>query len=369
MTEIAPRSRRGGWRGMLGALVAISLLTEPIRTEPPPPSAGQEQAASQVAAMRRSHGVDGTGIGIGVLSTGVATLVAGETDVELLDRVTILPGQTGEGDDGTKTLAILHDLAPGADLYFATGLGGPVRFAANLEALCQAGADVIVDDLFDYRQTIRHQGGLMAQGIDTAVADGCVYVSAAGHPIKSGVWEEEYAPEWPSIMAEDVSTTGESAGSRSDLSSATCVTAANLDFRTFCGPAASPPQTAALVALILEAVGGRHNTSQQELRAAVTGAPLRIQVPAQPLADTVPPKVSRVRISSQPPEGRETYGVGDAIEMTVIFSERVNVTGTPPVGTAGWGVPPGTPPTPAARARRRWCSPTPWPRATKTPTG
>ena len=44
-------------------------------------------------------------------------------------------------------LEIVHDIAPGAHLYFATAVGSPAQFAANIEALCDAGADVIVDDI------------------------------------------------------------------------------------------------------------------------------------------------------------------------------------------------------------------------------
>ena len=50
-------------------------------------------------------------------------------------RVTVLPGQAGgsisyacggssKGTEGTAMLEIVHDLAPGAELLFATGIGG-----------------------------------------------------------------------------------------------------------------------------------------------------------------------------------------------------------------------------------------------------
>ena len=271
LTGIASWARRSGWRGLLGALVAVSLLIEPIRTEQPAAAAGggiRKWAARQVVAVRRSHGVDGTGVGIGVLSSGVATLINGEAAGDLPDRVTVLPGQAGEGDEGTATLAILRDLAPGGELYFATGLGGPARFAANLEALCRAGADVIVDDLFDSQETI-YQGGLMAQAVRAAVRNGCVYVSARGNPVHSRVREGETAPDRLPPLPDDLSTTGDSAG-------ATCVTVANPDFATFCASSAPPPQVAALLALTLEAAGGIHNTSLEELRAAVTGGRLGV---------------------------------------------------------------------------------------------
>ena len=276
--------------------------------------------------MRRSHGVDGTGVGIGVLSSGVATLITGEAAGDLRDRVTVLPGQAGEGDDGTATLSILHDLAPGGELYFATGLGGPARFAANLEALCRAGADVIVDDLFDYQATI-YQGGLMSQGIRAAVGAGCVYVSVAGNQVKSSAWEGDYAPAQP--PADNFSTTGDSARSKSNLPAGTCVTAANPHFETFCGSSTSPPQVAAIVALSLEAAGGFHNTASEMLRAAVMSGGLGIERAAKPFTVTTAPSVRKVEISSNPPEGRETYRIGDSVEVKVTFSKTVNVTGTP----------------------------------------
>ena len=102
-------------------------------------------AAHGVSQARRTHGVDGTGIGIGVMSNGILTLADRQRSGDLPDHVTVLPGQEGRGDEGTAMLEIVHDLAPGADLYFATASGGQARFAENVEALCEAGADVIVD--------------------------------------------------------------------------------------------------------------------------------------------------------------------------------------------------------------------------------
>ena len=76
--------------GVFGVLAAISLLIEPIRAEQPAAAAGggiQKRAARQGAALRRSHGVDGTGGGIGVLSTGVTPLVTEEKILYFPDYV------------------------------------------------------------------------------------------------------------------------------------------------------------------------------------------------------------------------------------------------------------------------------------------
>ncbi len=153
--------------------------------------------AHQADLARTTHGVDGAGIGIGVLSNGVATLAARQASGDLPDRVTVLSGEAGRGDEGTAMLEIVHDLAPGAELYFATAFGGQARFAANIEALCDAGANVIVDDVYYFREAA-FQDDVVAKGVNTAVADGCVFVSAGSNGGNkndgtAGVWEGDYA--------------------------------------------------------------------------------------------------------------------------------------------------------------------------------
>ena len=153
--------------------------------------------AHRANSARTTHSVDGTGIGIGVLSDGVDTLAARQVTGDLPDRVTVLPGQVGEGDEGTAMLEIVHDLAPGAELYFAEAFGGQAQFAANIEALCEAGAEVIVDDIYYFREAA-FQDDLIAQGVNAAVAAGCVFITAGGNGGNlndgtAGVWEGDYA--------------------------------------------------------------------------------------------------------------------------------------------------------------------------------
>ncbi len=153
-------------------------------------------AAHQADLARLTHGVDGTGIGVGVLSDGVDSLAFQQAAGDLPLRVSVLPGQAGSGDEGTAMLEIVHDLAPGAELYFATGTDGQAQLAANIEALCEAGADVIVDDIFYVREPA-FQDGAVARGVNAAVEAGCVYFSMAGNGGNlndgtSGVWEGDY---------------------------------------------------------------------------------------------------------------------------------------------------------------------------------
>ena len=127
----------------------------------------------------------------------------------------MLPGQEGRGDEGTAVLEIVHDLAPGAELYFATGDGGQAQVAANIEALCEAGADIIVDDV-GYLLEAAFQDDVFAQGVNAATSDGCFYFSAGGNDGNlndgtSGVWEGDYSAGSP------LTVEGETAGVRHDF--------------------------------------------------------------------------------------------------------------------------------------------------------
>ena len=154
------------------------------------------------------YSVDGTGIGIGVISDGVETLADQQATGDVPARVPVLPGQAGgsfplacggrsSGSEGTAMLEIVHDLAPGADLFFADGGGGSAQMAQNIEDLCAAGADIIVDDI-GYLRAPAFQDDDIARAISAAVADGCYYFSAAGNAgnlndSTSGVWEGDFA--------------------------------------------------------------------------------------------------------------------------------------------------------------------------------
>ncbi|MFN8502510.1 hypothetical protein [Kouleothrix sp.] len=95
---------------------------------------------------RSTFGVSGAGIKIGVLSDGVNSLTTLQNSGDL-PAVTVLPGQAGNGDEGSAMLEIVHDLAPGAQLYFATAFSGVASFANNIKALRAAGCDIIIDDV------------------------------------------------------------------------------------------------------------------------------------------------------------------------------------------------------------------------------
>jgi hypothetical protein len=144
---------------------------------------------------------------IGVLSDGVTNLAASQALGDL-GPVTVLPGQTGSGDEGTAMLEIIHDVAPGAQLYFATAFSGITNFARNIRDLRAAGCDIIVDDVFYFVETpfqdgqapgvlSTTNGGVVIQAVKDVTAAGALYFSSAGNSGNlddhtAGVWEGDF---------------------------------------------------------------------------------------------------------------------------------------------------------------------------------
>ena len=148
---------------------------------------------------RSTYGVRGAGVKIGVLSDSVRyseeSRVSGE-----LPEIVVLPGQAGPPEasgEGTAMLEIIHDLAPDAELFFATTEGGPFHFAENIRALRDAGCGIIVDDVHYFSES-PFQEGIVAQAVDEVASSGVLYFTAAGNSGNkksglSGTWEGDFA--------------------------------------------------------------------------------------------------------------------------------------------------------------------------------
>ncbi len=113
---------------------------------------------------------------------GFANTCAGQsTPVEVLSD----PVFEGE-DEGRAMAQIVHDLAPGADLAFATAFVGETAFAESIEELAKtpaeggAGSDVVVDDV-SYPGEPFFQEGPIAVAVRHATEAGATYFSSAGN--------------------------------------------------------------------------------------------------------------------------------------------------------------------------------------------
>jgi Subtilase family len=149
------------------------------------------------ANARSSFGVDGSGVTVGILSDsfdrdpGAATHAAGDVASGDLpgpgspcgssSPVGVLDDPEAEGEDEGRAMAqIVHDLAPGASIDFATAFGGEPAFAAGIRALAAAGAKVIADDVAYFEEPF-FQDGPVAVAVDEVAAAGVSYFSAAGN--------------------------------------------------------------------------------------------------------------------------------------------------------------------------------------------
>jgi hypothetical protein len=179
----------------LAALAEVSSIRPAAEAITHKDNTSEGDLAHAADLARAAFAVDGTGIRIGVLSDSVDHLATVQASGDL-PSVTVLDDAPGNSGEGTAMLEIVHDLAPGADLYFATAWNGVAPFAQNIRDLRTAGCDVIVDDVGYLGEPV-FQDGPIAQAINDVVADGALYFSAAGNEGNlsdgtSSVWEGDF---------------------------------------------------------------------------------------------------------------------------------------------------------------------------------
>jgi hypothetical protein len=113
--------------------------------------------------------------------------------------VTVVPGQSGAPgtDEGAAMMEIVHDIAPGAKLVFATADGGQANFANNIRLLrFTYHCDIIVDDSTYFAEGA-FQDGPIAKAVNDVSADGALYFSSAANSGNltsgtSGTWEGDF---------------------------------------------------------------------------------------------------------------------------------------------------------------------------------
>ncbi|GIW46307.1 MAG: hypothetical protein KatS3mg078_0184 [Deltaproteobacteria bacterium] len=151
-----------------------------------PPSYGKTKSGSVVTEgdvvigsndVREILGFDGSGITVGVISDGVDEIAVSQSTGELPDNIII--GIEGKGNEGTALLEIIHDIAPGAQLAFSSGLTD-IDFIDSIRFLTSIGADVIVDDL-GFLQEPFFEDGRVSKEVQNSISKGVVFVSAGGN--------------------------------------------------------------------------------------------------------------------------------------------------------------------------------------------
>ena len=179
----------------IGALAQLPDLGHAYEDEvqfgsaPPIPN----QPAKALAASDVLKQYDGAGVKVGILSDSFN--VAGGSDTMQTDiangylptDTTILQeGPSGRGKDEGRAMAqIVHELAPGASIEFASAMYGQAAFANSILQMAADGAKVIVDDAISPGDPY-YQEGVIAQAVNKVASEGVVYLSCAHNDASQG---------------------------------------------------------------------------------------------------------------------------------------------------------------------------------------
>lgn len=144
--------------------------------------------------IRNLFGIDGTGVTVGVISDSANRVAGGLADsiatgdLPALNVGTFLDidGPPGSIDEGRAMMELIHDIAPGAVLRFASGVGSEAAMATAVNTLVANGANIVVDDLNGLVLEPFFYDGVAAQAVANAVASGVHYFSSAGNRGLSG---------------------------------------------------------------------------------------------------------------------------------------------------------------------------------------
>jgi Subtilase family len=153
----------------------------------------QGDAAHGAASVRNLYGATGYNSKVGVISDSELYLDNSIASGDLPNTVSILQSGLSEPNtlgEGTAMMEIVHDLAPAAELAFASAVFGDAAFAQSILDLAAAGCDIIVDDIGYFFES-PFQDDIIADAVDQVTALGVYYFSAAGNE-RNSAWEGDF---------------------------------------------------------------------------------------------------------------------------------------------------------------------------------
>ena len=132
--------------------------------------------------------ITGAGVRVGILSVSFNALGGADTDARngflpystasLGSAVTVLRDANSD-DEGRAMAELIHQVAPGAQLYFYAPDGSLTGLAAGVNALVAAGCNIIVDDLSFVASPFFQVAGPVDTAIQSAINAGVSYFTAA----------------------------------------------------------------------------------------------------------------------------------------------------------------------------------------------
>ncbi len=137
--------------------------------------------------------------GIGAADPANAAALAGYLPLNAATgtcAVTVLSDAAGYGydDEGRAMAEEVHQVAPGAQLYFAAVGDTVTSFAVAIASLQAAGCQVIVDDISFVQEPFFQVAGPVDSAIGKALAAGVSYFSAAGN-LGDASYQAAYTPQ------------------------------------------------------------------------------------------------------------------------------------------------------------------------------
>ena len=197
-----------------GTLEAVSQLPfvrvigEPDRPRSSVGSKNTEGDGVLQSDLARSNlGVNGSGIRVGVIQVGFNGLAASQASGDLPAGITTFTSRSdgifaGVGGEGTAMLELIHDIAPGAQL-FAASIGTSLEMLAAVNWLSDVaggpntrrgtlgGVDIIVDDLAWFNLGPYDGSSAVSSALTSAVDRGVAYFTSVSN-YAEGHWRGLY---------------------------------------------------------------------------------------------------------------------------------------------------------------------------------
>ncbi len=185
-----PQSKIGQLGGLSGlGLLGVVPMYAPITHAGPTIDQALPALEADRVLNTMPPGYDGTGVRVGILSdsfnAGGAANLPAMLNGDLPSTVQVLlEGPAGSPNEGRAMAELVHDVAPGAAISFASAAYGQASFAQQIRNLANPAigrSNIIVDDI-GYLDEPYFQDGVISQAVNDVVNfNGVSYFSAAGN--------------------------------------------------------------------------------------------------------------------------------------------------------------------------------------------
>jgi len=143
----------------------------------------QGDSIHQCDSVRTVYSQAGAGMNVGIISDGVDHRAAAQATSDLPadgSGLAVRSNAVG-GDEGTAMLEIVHDMVPGAGLFFHDSGNNVAAFNSAIDDLISAGCNVVCDDIGWLLQPFYEDGTVASHVASVLSANDIIYVSAAGN--------------------------------------------------------------------------------------------------------------------------------------------------------------------------------------------